>query len=370
MEANILQHCFIAVLEAYVFKLYLAAQSAVNILGVVAVYYLRLRVVYLDYLHGGSHKTLKVVDVHTQVSYGVRYSPDKSRDSYVLAHSKAALYKEDTAAQQHHYRKHVRQRFHIRRIFQPHQRSFLVCFRILAVRLAEFLYLEIFARECFYNAVARDILLRVGIQLREFFAQLNVNGAGYFFEHNRYHEDKGRYREEHQRHLPVYDKEIHHRGGEERERFHNALEYPRYRVANHIEVARQAGHKVARAVLIVKIHILPLNALKKAVAYLVYHALRRYFVGHVAGILADRAQQRKAYHAHQQHYKAVLIRLQIRGGVFARDVCIYYLRAEIRRCEIQRVASEREHQRRDVYFPIPFQIVPQPLYLKHFTLPP
>ena len=322
----------------------------------------RLGVIDLHHFFRCCRKALKLVHNTAQIAHRVGKRPGETGKSHILPHRKLVVNQENTADKEQYDRQKICKSFHIRIKVQPDKRRFLIRFRILPVTLIKFFLLILFPGKCLDHAVAGNILLGRRIHQRQFFAQQSMHRRHAVAEAYNDNENKRSNRQQRKRQPPVHIEKIHRCREHQRKTLDNHAQHPGDHVAHRVQVARQTRHQIARAVIIIKFHVLVLNFRKQKIADAIQHPLRNMLKIDAGRIYDDSAQKRHQHHPHDQPDQQISSGGQIFCRLIAGQEEIHNLFRKNRHRQLQDIVKDRAENAQHIHGAIPLHILPQPLH--------
>ena len=139
----------------------------------------------------------------------------------------------------------------------------------------EFFFFKLFTGKRLHHAVAGDILLRGGVDIREFFTDLPVQRAYVFAVEDGRNEDKRQNGHQPQGERDIHGAQVDQRRHKHDDRFHQHMRNIGGNMADVFHITGYAGNDIARAVFIEKPHFLMLQVVENMLADFHDHALRR-----------------------------------------------------------------------------------------------
>ncbi|MNV64188.1 hypothetical protein D3C71_1568190 [compost metagenome] len=136
-------------------------------------------------------------------------------------------------------------------------------------------------------------------------------------------------------------------------------------MAHHFQIACNLGHQVSGPVVVVVVHILALDFVIQEDTHPVHHVLGGSFVLHVGQISETRPQKRKSDHGQTQGDEKRFLGAQVFQCTASRDEGVHNLLADVRVYYSERGCQHGQAEGYHIPCPVPFQILPQPLDLKH-----
>ena len=134
-------------------------------------------------------------------------------------------------------------------------------------------------------------------------------------------------------------------------------------MAHRVKIARQACHQIARAVIVIKLHVLMLNLRKQKISNAVEHILR-YALKIDAGRIHDNSTQKcYQYHPHNQFDEQFLVGGQIFCRLLAGQEQIHNLFRKDRHRKLQNIVENRPQNAQNIQGAVSLHVLPQPAHL-------